>query len=273
MIYEKAYAKINLALEVGKTIDSYHEVQNLMVPISLYDEVFLEKAPLDSLECERPIDNNICLKALRLFKEKYNIESGVHIILHKNIPVMAGLAGGSTDAAATLRGLNRLFDVKATNEELCLIAKELGSDVPFFLYNKIAMCTGRGEEVTPLDLEFKDVPFLLIKPKYSLSTKDVYDKYIYDGVSKNALVKQIYRSIEKKDLDSLDKLIFNDLENVALSLNSNLKDLFAKIDSLSYIPHISGSGPTIFILNAKAIDKENIKALDPSLELILCHSI
>ena len=273
MIYEKAFAKVNLALEVGKEVDGYHEVQNLMVPINLYDEVFIEKAYEDSLDCEIEIEDNICLKALQLFKEKFHIEEFVHITLNKNIPVMAGLAGGSSDAAATLRGLNRLFEVEASPEDLYEIACMLGSDVPFFLTSHTALCTGRGEIIQPLDIDFQDVPFLIIKPNFGLSTKEVYQNYVYDGISKNVELENLLAAIKNKDFDEIDQWIFNDLESTALRLSPELEEIYRKIEGLSYVPHISGSGPTIFILDAKYVDLENIKALDDTLTLHLCHTI
>ncbi|MCM1131389.1 MAG: 4-(cytidine 5'-diphospho)-2-C-methyl-D-erythritol kinase [Roseburia sp.] len=273
MIFEKAYAKINLALGVGKEADGYHEVENLMVPIDLYDELFFEKTIEDSLECEEDIPNNICLKAIHLFKEKFLIKECVHITLHKKIPIMAGLAGGSSDAAATLRGLNRLFEVDASYEDLYEIASQLGSDVPFFLRNQIALCTGRGEIIEPVDIDFKGISLLLIKPDFGLSTKEVYDNYVYNGISKKVELQNLLEAIKNKDYDEIDKWIFNDLQETALRLSPALTELFQKIYNLSYIPHISGSGPTIFLLDAKYVDLENVKALDDTLTLYLCHTI
>ncbi|MCI9653470.1 MAG: 4-(cytidine 5'-diphospho)-2-C-methyl-D-erythritol kinase [Acholeplasmatales bacterium] len=273
MIYEKAFAKINLALEVGKEIDGYHQVQNLMVPIDLYDELFFQKAERDSIECDASIDDNICLRAVKLFKEHFSITSGVFITLNKKIPIMAGLAGGSSDAAATLRGLNRLFETNASQEELYAMACKLGSDVPFFLNVQSAMCTGRGEVVTPIDLDFKNVPFLIVKPDFGLSTKEVYKNYVFHGVSKNITIQKLIEAIKMKNFDLIDEYIFNDLESTALRICPQLAEVFQKIDSLSYIPHISGSGPSIYILNAKTVDLENIKALDAKLSLFLCHTI
>lgn len=273
MIYEKAYAKLNLALEVGKEQDGFHQVQNLMIPIDLFDGLFFQKAENDSLESDIEIKDNICLKTVKLFKEKFHITEGVNITLNKQIPIMAGLAGGSSDAAATLRGLNRLFEVNASYEDLYELACQLGSDVPFFLRIQTAMCTGRGEIITPLDLDFKNVSFLIVKPKFGLSTKEVYQNYHFDGTSKQLMIQKLIEAIQRKDFDEIDSLIFNDLEEVALRLNSELSALYKKIESLSYIPHISGSGPSIFILNAKSVDVENIKAIDENNEVYLCHTI
>lgn len=273
MLYERAYAKINLALGVGQEKDGYHEVENMMVPISLYDELFFEKNSKDMIDCSEDIEDNICFKAITLFKEHFNIKECVSIVLKKNIPLAAGLAGGSSDAAATLKGLNRLFGVNASLKELDGLARMLGSDVPFFIYHQPALCTGRGEVVTPLLIDFKDVPLLLIKPKYGLSTKEIYSHYEYVENSYDKTLKEIYKAMEEKELDVLDKLIFNDLEKVAFNLNSDLDDLFKRIASLSYIPHLSGSGPTIYLLNATSMDLENIREIDESLDLFLVHTI
>lgn len=273
MVYEKAFAKINIALEVLQKVDGYHKIRNIMVPINLYDELFIEKSKHTEIICDADIENNICLKAIELFKEKFNITENVKITINKNIPIMAGLAGGSTDAAATLKGLNRLFEVNASTSELYELAKELGSDVPFFLYNKPSLCTGRGEVINFLNFEFKNVPVLIIKPNFGLSTKEVYANYVYDNIDDNCTIEKIIKAMEEKDINLLDELIFNDLENVAIRIEPRLKEIFDKISGLSYIPHVSGSGPSIYILNAKTLDMETIKNLDDSLELHLCHTL
>lgn len=273
MIYEKAYAKINLALEVKEKVNNFHEVNNIMIPINLYDELFFEKANDISVECEVEIENNICLKAIELFFKKYNITPGVHIVLNKNIPIMAGLAGGSTDAAAVLRGLNRLFGVDASINELEELASMLGSDVPFFLHNKISLCTGRGEIINPLDIDFSGVSVLLIKPTFGLSTKEIYENYVYNGISKEIEINKLLDALKEKDVTRVDELIFNDLEKVALKLSNELQESFNKIKGLSYNPHVSGSGPTIFILDVKAIDLKYIEEILPDYKLILCNTI
>ena len=151
MIKEKAYAKINLALEVMDVKDGYHMVNNLMIPIDIYDEITFKKS--DKIELiNNPFPDNIILKAANMFIEKYNIKSGVKMELIKNFPSAAGLAGGSSDGAATLRGLNKLFDNVATKEELLDMAASLGSDVPFFIDMKLALCTGRGEIINPCNI-------------------------------------------------------------------------------------------------------------------------
>lgn len=273
MIYERAYGKINLALQVGGVKEGYHEVINLMLPISLYDELFFEKNSFDLLECEDEIEDNLCKKAIQVFKEKYGISEGVHLILKKRIPIMAGLAGGSTDAAATLRGLNRLFEVDASEEELFELACMLGSDVPFFLKNKAAICTGRGEICKPLNFDIPNIPVLLIKPDFGCSTKQIYDAYQWDGIDKRYWIEKLIQGLKDQDINILDEYAFNDLDKTILKTHPKLNEIYEKIKGLSYVPHISGSGPTIFILDAKQVDLENVKAILNDEKLILCRLV
>lgn len=247
MIKEKAYAKINLALEVMNVKDGYHMVNNLMIPIDIYDEITFEKS--DKIELiNNPFPDNIILKAANMFIEKYNIKSGVKMELIKNIPSAAGLAGGSSDGAATLRGLNKLFDNVAAKEELLNMAASLGSDVPFFIDMKLALCTGRGEIINPCNISYKSFDILLIKPQSGLSTKEVYKAYKCDGISKTFKIDNIVSALQYCDIFSLKQNIFNDLTNVALSLNNELRDIYNDLKERTDI-YLSGSGPTMFIIN------------------------
>lgn len=273
MIYEKAYAKINLALAVGKQLGGYHEVQNVMVPIQLYDELFLEKSKENHIESNIEIERNLCEQAVLLFQKKYSISEGVSIRLKKNIPMMAGLAGGSTDAAATLRGLNRLFEINASVEELTTLACELGSDVPFFLYQQPALCVGRGEIVKPLSFAVKQTPILVIKPSFGLSTKEIYQHYEADGGLKEERIVGLLDQLRLQHNEQLEDWIFNDLESVSLAQSADLRKLFAKLSSLGYRPHISGSGPSIFLWNASPNDLELVQSLDSSLFVYFCSTI
>ena len=164
MIKENAYAKINLALEVMDVEDGYHKVNNLMIPIELHDELtFTKNDEIVILDDPFP-GENIIEKAARLFFQKTNIFGGVLITVKKNIPHAAGLAGGSTDAAATLKGLNKLYDAGLTRDELIEMSAALGSDVGFFVDTKIALCTGRGDIIDPINSTMDDFDILLIKP-------------------------------------------------------------------------------------------------------------
>ena len=261
MIVKKAYAKINLALEVKNKIDGYHKVNNVMIPIDLYDEIVLKKSKEDIITCTADIEDNICKKALSLFKEYFGIEEGVSIFIIKRIPIMAGLAGGSTDAAATLIGLCELFEIEVSKRELLDLAKNLGSDVPFFITNQLALCTNRGEEITPLPITYKPIDIILIKPNVGLSTKDVYSNYEWDKTDKTEKINNVVSALEQGDIELLKENIFNDLEKPALKLSEELYDLYMNLDELGLKPFISGSGPTIYLINPSDEDIVLINAL------------
>lgn len=247
MIVEHAYAKINLALEVMNKKDGYHMVNNLMVPISIFDELSFEISDKVYVKNDN-IEDNICVKAAKIFIEKFKINSGVCISINKRIPIAAGLAGGSSDAAATLRGLNRLFNINASDEELMELAKNLGSDVPFFINTKIALCTNRGEVIDYLNINVPKINLLLIKPNSGLSTKEVYMHYKWNGKSKKEQIINIISSLNNNDISTLKTNVFNDLSEAALSLNKELNSIYNSLKNITNI-HISGSGPTMFIIN------------------------
>lgn len=272
MIKEIAYAKINLALEVMDLVDGYHKVNNIMIPISIYDELELSISD-DVYVVDNQINDNICVKAAKLFLERFNINNGVCIKLKKNIPLMAGLAGGSTDAAAVLKGLNKLYNVNASNDELKNLASNLGSDVPFFIDTKIALCTNRGEVINPLDINTPNINVLLIKPQIGLSTKEVYQKYIYEGISKKDNIENIIKALNSNDLELLKNNIFNDLALPALSLSNDLNNIYSKIKNEDINIYISGSGPTMYVLNPTDKEIEKIKEIvDDSVYIKLCHT-
>lgn len=260
MVIEKAYAKINLALEVMEKENGYHKVNNLMIPINLYDEVILEES--DKVEMDdNLIEDNICIKAANIFLKEFNINKGVRITVKKNIPVSAGLAGGSTDAAAVLRGMNKLFNINASCSKLEEIGSQLGSDVPFFINTKFALCTNRGEVINPIEINYEKYKILLLKPKSGLSTKEVYQNYIYKGISKKENIKNIIAALEINNINMLVNNIFNDLALVSISLNEELKEIYTTLNYKNLF--VSGSGPTMFIINPseeqiKEVEKKNI---------------
>ena len=177
-----APAKINLSLRIlGKRSDGFHEIETLISPISLYDRIDIEKQNrwID-FSCDDPIlstgDDNLVVRAAKLFFEQTEIKSGVSIKLEKKIPHGAGLGGGSSDAAATLRALNQLCDAKLSRDELAKIGSEIGSDAPFFLFESPALCKGRGEIVEPMKLKTKS-PILLLKPVFGVSSAWAYSRW------------------------------------------------------------------------------------------------
>ncbi len=174
-----APAKLNISLEVfGKRPDGYHDIRSVMVPVSLYDEVAVEEAA-EGIEVavadpDVPADaSNTCHKAARIFMETAGVPRGVRISLRKGIPTEAGLGGGSSDAAATLKGLMALTGVAPAGETLLSMAAAVGADVPFFVGGRPALVEGLGDRVTPLDWA---VPFcaLIVKPSFGLSTREGY---------------------------------------------------------------------------------------------------
>src|SRR6478752_4910881 len=176
-----APAKINLSLKVlGRRSDGFHEIETFIAPISLCDEIMIEARPgkqeialrCDDLSVPKGEDN-IVVRAAKVFFEETKISSGVSIALKKRIPHGAGLGGGSSDAASTLLALNELFETNLPREALAKMAEMVGSDVPFFIFESAAICKGRGELVTPLRLKDK-LSFLLLKPQFGVSTAWAY---------------------------------------------------------------------------------------------------
>lgn len=257
MIKELAYAKVNLALEVMNEVDGYHLVNNLMVPIDLYDEILIEEANEFIFSSNYNIKDNICIKAYDLFMKKTEINKPVKITLVKNIPTEAGLAGGSTDAAAVLKGLNKFFNYPLSNLDLEALGGALGSDVPFFINPGLSLCTNRGEIINHLDVSFKNIPIYIVKPKIGLSTKLVYQNYKYDGISKKNNIDNIILALKNNDLELLKNNIFNDLAKVALALSPDLAKLYNELN-MKYDTYISGSGPSMFVFTTDKLELEDV---------------
>ena len=171
----KAYAKINLGLDVVRRLENgYHEVRMIMQTVGIHDELMLKRTEegitVTTDSGELPTDeNNLIYKAAKLMLETYHISSGLHIHLKKNIPVAAGMAGGSTDAAATFKGINRLFDLDCTLEELMKLGVQIGADVPYCVMGGTALAEGIGEKLTSLN-PAPDCYLLVAKPDIQVST-------------------------------------------------------------------------------------------------------
>lgn len=252
MVKEKAYAKINLGLEVGALReDGYHDMNTIMVPINLYDELTFEQIEegielIDNTSIK--VEDNFVYKAAKLFLAHFNITKGVRIVLNKKIPEQAGLGGGSSDAAAVLRGLNYLFLVGASMDELSNLAKKLGSDMPYCVYSKLAFCSGRGEIVSLLDIDYKRIPVAIINPPYGLSTKLVYEVGVFDTVN---IHKEQFEGIKEflktGNLEILKTNLFNELETPAFKLKPDLEELKKKLIDLGFVVGMSGSGTSLFV--------------------------
>ena len=177
---ELAHAKVNLFLRVlRRREDGFHEIETLIAPITLHDSLIIERADRLEFHCDEPSlagDDNLVVRAARAFFAETNREQRVRLTLRKRIPHGAGLGGGSSDAAATLRGLNRFFDARLSNELLSSLAARLGSDVPFFLNETAATCSRRGEIVMPAPLS-ESLSLLLLKPEFGVRTAWAYSRW------------------------------------------------------------------------------------------------
>ena len=248
----KAYGKVNISLDVvGKREDGYHLLSMIMQNIDLYDEIEVEKQECGIiLECNKsyvPVDNrNLAYKAAEIFKERYDIVDGVKINIEKNIPVSAGLAGGSTDAAAVLKVMNKLFNVNATEEELMELGLRLGADIPYCIHGGTALCEGIGEIITPIK-SFKDKIIVLVKPAFGVSTKEVYKNFNLEKVKQHPKTAEIINAIENDNLNFVASNMKNLLENVTLRKHKILIKIKEEMNACGAINSMmSGSGPTVF---------------------------
>lgn len=249
-----AYAKINLTLDIlGKRADGFHEVSMIMQSIDLSDELFVEKAAegitLTIEGADLPLDrDNLIYRAAELMQKNYGIKEGVKIRLIKRIPIAAGLAGGSADAAAVFRGMNEVFSLNASVEELSKLGATVGSDIPFCIQGGTMLATGRGENLRKLS-DFPKMPVVLAKPKISVSTPWAYKKYDAMPSVKHPDNIAMEAAIAQNDRERIFSLMGNVLEPVVSSEYSEIGE-YEKImlDAGARAAQMSGSGPTVFAL-------------------------
>lgn len=224
MVKEKAYAKVNLGLKVlDKRSDGYHNLEMVMASVDLFDELTFENSEYIDIITNKEmgkIEDNLIYKATKLIQETYGIRSNPKITVDKRIPIGGGLAGGSSDAAATIRGLNQLWKLGLTYEDMYSLALKLGSDVPFCLTGKIAYVGGRGELIIPL-LASLNASLILVFPNYQCYTKEIFAGFIGGNYAHN--ISNVIKAIMENDLVRIGKSLFNDLEYVvnALALKNN----------------------------------------------------
>lgn len=248
----KAYAKINISLDVlGKREDGYHLLKMIMQNIDLYDIINVNKKPQGiSISCNKsyvPLDEkNIAYKAAKLFLDTYNIKSGVHIDITKNIPVSAGLAGGSTDAAAVLKCMREIFKIPVSDEELMKLGVNIGADVPYCILGGTALCEGIGEVITELK-PFKDKILVLVKPNFAVSTKEVYKALDINKIYKHPNTEKLIDYMKNNNLKFLSLNMKNVLENVTIKNNPTIKRIKGKMLEYGALGSLmSGSGPSVF---------------------------
>ncbi|MGB9679043.1 MAG: 4-(cytidine 5'-diphospho)-2-C-methyl-D-erythritol kinase [Thermoanaerobacteraceae bacterium] len=249
MISVKAYGKINLSIDVkGKRDDGYHYVKMIMQSINLFDILTFKKSNHIEFICDRNDipkgDANIIIKAAKLLKNLYG-GSGALIELKKNIPMAAGLAGGSADAAATLAALNILWNLNLDNNELKDIAVRLGADVPFCLEGGTKIAEGIGEVLKELNTFQGEL--LLVKPDIFVSTKDIYEEFDRRNFMSQDYTQKVIEALIKNDKKNVYKNMGNDLENVTKEkypVVSRIKSDMLKRGAVGAL--MSGSGPTVY---------------------------
>ena len=244
-----APAKINWFLSVlNKREDGYHNIISPMQCVDLFDSLSFEEAEEIHLlsDLDIPVEGNLVHKAAALLKRVSSYKFGARIELKKNIPVAAGLGGGSSDAAFTLMGLNSLWGLNYDKRTLMRLAAEIGSDVPFFLAGPLALVEGRGEKVTELNAEGSMV-VLLIKPDVSVSTSWAYNLFKTRLTKKAVDIKLFCQALERNNFAFLRDTVFNDLEDVVIGkypVVGEIKRILVQNGALFSL--MSGSGPTVF---------------------------
>ncbi|MGR3293526.1 MAG: 4-(cytidine 5'-diphospho)-2-C-methyl-D-erythritol kinase [Candidatus Scalindua sp.] len=248
----KAYAKVNLFLEIlGKRDDGYHEIETIMQEIDLADNLQFEEIHEGvKLECNDkniPLnqDNLVC-KAANIILKECGIKKGVLINLEKNIPVGAGLGGGSSDAAATLKALNLLWKVGLSDGDLMEFAAKLGSDIPFFIKGKTALCSGRGEMISPVEVRSR-MDYLIIFPRVHINTETIYENLKIDLTKKRKDVSFFSDALKYSEVAGIAKSLFNRLEEVIFATYPDLLQVKSSLDTFDFCGlSISGSGSAFF---------------------------
>ncbi len=252
MIKEKAYAKINLFLNVvKKRFDGYHDLEMVMAAIDLFDVLTFQKNDTkdiiinSNIEITSNLEDNIVYKAAKLLKTKFSIDQGVTINIEKKIPIAGGLAGGSADAAATFRGLNKFWKLKLSLDEMAKLGLDLGADIPFCIYNKLCVARGKGEELLFLENRLK-MPILLIYPNIKMSTKEVFSKIKTEQI-KERKINDMTSAIYNSNCELMIRELHNSLESIAFEMEPEIEKIKAEMIDLGLDGVLmSGSGSTVF---------------------------
>jgi 4-diphosphocytidyl-2-C-methyl-D-erythritol kinase len=249
----RARAKINLALDVvRKREDGYHDLEMIMQTIDLYDKISIKKIVSNKIIIRTNVkglpvnESNIVYKAAKLLIDKFSISNGVYIYIEKHIPIGSGMAGGSTDAAATLKGMNTLFDLNLSVEELMSLGLTLGADVPYCILGGTALAKGVGEQLTQLE-DMKSCFVLIAKPWISVSTKLVFTNLNINDIKVHPDVAGMVEAINDKDYSGVISRLGNVLELVTIAKYPIIGDIKHKLNCLGADGVLmSGSGSTVF---------------------------
>lgn len=249
----KAYAKVNLGLDViRRREDGYHDVKMIMQTIKLYDQLTMQRNNSGEITITTNLSylpvgkKNLVYRAIDLIREKYGITDGVNVQLTKHIPVAAGMAGGSTDAAAAFVGMNQLFRLGITQDTLLKYAVTLGADIPYCIMRGTALSEGIGEILTPLP-SIPSCWFLVVKPVFSISTKFVYENLHLNEHTVHPDIDGMVDAIKAGDLAGITSRMGNVLEDVAINDYPQIAEIKERMNSLGAMNSLmSGSGSTVF---------------------------
>lgn len=274
-VYIKARAKVNLSLEIlDKREDNYHNLKSVFQKINLYDEIYIYKTKNDDFELDTNIEElnnkeNIIYKAYIKLKKRFKVISGVKVVLNKQIPMQAGLAGGSTDCASFLIGMNKLFNLNLSKYQIINLGKSLGADVVPCMYNKAVLAEGIGEIITKIDTNFKYY-ILVIKPEIFCNTKEMYNKLDSKQRSlKMGIAENLISALESNNIELLANNLFNSFEEVVDA--ELIKDELINNRALGAL--LSGSGSCVFgIFRNKEDAKFAYKNLKDKYKTYICTS-
>lgn len=251
-LYMKAMGKINLSLDVvGKRPDGYHDLKMIMQTVELHDDVYISKADSGiSVMCDHSLvpegESNIACKAAKALCEYTGINMGVHISINKNIPVAAGMAGGSSDAAAVLKGMNQLFSLGLNMDVLKEIGNKLGADVPYCLCGGTMLAEGTGNILTSL-APFNGVNLVLAKPKIEVSTAWVFKNYVNTDVKMRPDTDLLINAIKHGNIKAVGENMANVLESVTIKAYPVIEEIKKELTAYGASGSLmSGSGPTVF---------------------------
>ena len=252
MIKEKAYAKINLFLNViSKRIDGFHDLEMVMASIDLFDVLSFKLLETKDIIVEsnilitKNIEDNLVHKIAIFLQREFDVSKGVHITIEKEIPIEAGLAGGSADAAATLRGLNKLWKLGLPLEDLAKIGSEFGSDIPFCIHNKLCVARGKGEDLFFLDKKV-NCPILIVNPNIRISTKEVFNRLEEKDIYPRK-ISDMTAGIYNRNAELICRELYNSLEKVAFEMEPLIRDIKNQmLDTGLQGALMSGSGATVF---------------------------
>lgn len=263
----KTRAKINLTLDVlRKREDGYHEVEMIMQSIDLYDELEFKVTEGEiTIRCDHPevpeYEGNIVYTIAKMLKKDFRVEKGIDIRIHKNIPVAAGLAGGSTNGAGALSALNELWGLHIEPSQLMDLGKRVGADIPFCLRGGTAVARGIGEKLEPLEA-LPATWMVLIKPELSISTPWVYSNLVLDRLDKRPGTREAIRAINHGRIEEAIPHLHNVLEEVTIAAYPEIKEIKNHLENLGVKKALmSGSGPSVFGLCESYQQAENIYEL------------